>query len=97
MARGHGLRVIELPLTLRAPINPQDAAQLAAAIVGARAKGLSVVAGAGNNDDRQHPRLAGGDLDGSAACNAAPDALPAQRWPSAADPRWRRCGLGDPS
>jgi hypothetical protein len=45
----YGLRVIELALTLGGPLGTADTAQLMAAIAGARASGLSIVAAAGNN------------------------------------------------
>jgi hypothetical protein len=44
----YGLRVIELAVTLGGPLGTANAGQLAAAVSGARANGLSVVAAAGN-------------------------------------------------
>jgi hypothetical protein len=49
-ATGHGLRVIELALTLSGALGIQETAQVAAAVATARTKGFSVVAAAGNND-----------------------------------------------
>ncbi|MEA2234787.1 MAG: serine protease [Solirubrobacteraceae bacterium] len=46
---GYGLRVIELALSIGGTLGAKDTAQFAAAVAGARANGLSVVAAAGNN------------------------------------------------